>query len=1008
MRVAVDSPLARRLGALAALVVTLLLLAAPTAARADFNMFGFNVNHETAPRVDQFGNVSGDQPDLLTAAAHPYLNVGFTLTDNNLQATNLEDIQEFVVHFPPGELGNAAAVPRCPVFLFNLNACPATTKVGTLSNRALQGGSSVTVFGSIYNLEPAGSEPARLASYVPAALAIAPIVIEVRDDGDFGVDSTTKDIPRTIGIPPGQQDITVRNINFSMFNQVGSPAKPFWTNPTSCIPATTSIEAVSYSGSHASAPAATFTPTGCGSPATRPPFDPAIDATLDTSKADASSGYTIGIDFPVNEDASLQDQAHLKRAEVTLPAGVTLNAGAADQLESCTEAQFGVGSTAPARCPASSQVGDVTVETPALLAPLHGHAYFAEPTDADPWRLLMEIEGSGMRLKLINEVTLDPQTGQIKTVVDDLPQQPFSRFELRLNGGAKAVLQNPSGCGTHAITTSLTPWSAAPSFAAADDSHPQATFATSADGAGAPCESPQPFRPTLSTTSDPSQAGANTHSKIEIGRPAGHQLLKRLSLQLPAGLIGSLNALPLCPTDRVVAGTCDESSKIGALKVSVGGTDAPLQAPGSIYLGRPLQADDIASLSIVVSAKAGPIDLGKVVVANRVRLRPSDQGVDVISGDLPAILESVPLRVGKIEVEINREGFMTNPTGCDVRALKGSFDSDQGASGNAEANLQATGCEALRFAPDLRLIAEGERERFGHPALRAIVSQSGGQASIKRAVVGLPDVLRPELPTIQKSLCTSAQLAANACPAASIVGNATANTPLLPSPLSGPVFLVQDPNPVDPLPRIVVRLAGMASVELSARNTIEGVRTVNTFENVPDVPISRFEIYVNGGKSGILKNFHDLCSTTSRAEATFSGHNGASSTSRPPLEVGGCGPGSSGGVTISKKAVKLKGDRVARVRLSCSSPDGCEGKLTLAQAAKLRSGRKAKSKSKGAPLGSSAFSIAPNRTATVEVKLSRKGLRAVSKRGRLAVTATAVTAGSTATARLNLSYRIGR
>ena len=200
-------------------------------------------------------------------------------------------------------------------------------------------------------------------------------------------------------------------------------------------------------------------------------------------------------------------------------------------------------------------------------------------------------------------------------------------------------------------------------------------------------------------------------------------------------------------------------------------------------------------------------------------------------------------------------------------------------------------------------------------------------------MVGLPEVLRPELPTIQKSLCTSAQLAANACPAASIVGSANANTPLLPQPLSGPVYLVQDPNPVDPLPRVVARLAGMASVELSARSTIQGVRTVNTFENIPDVPVSRFEIYINGGAPGILKSFYDLCSTTSRADATFYGQNGAAAASKPALEVGGCGPGGGGGVTISKKSIKVKRG-VARVGLTCNSPDGCEGKLTLSQAGK--------------------------------------------------------------------------
>ena len=229
---------------------------------------------------------------------------------------------------------------------------------------------------------------------------------------------------------------------------------------------------------------------------------------------------------------------------------MTLNSGAAERLEGCTESQFAADDNTPSACPAGSRIGEITAISPALTKPATGFVYFAKPTGGHPWRQFLEVSGSGVRTKLISDLTLDPQTGRIKSVIDNIPQQPVSSFQVRYYGGERAGLQNPPTCGTHSVTAKLTPWTAAPAFAPADDVVVQGTFTTSADGAGAPCESPQPFRPTLATSSNPSQAGAYTNSRIQIGRPDGHQLIKNLSLSLPAGLIGIAQRVAPLPGER--------------------------------------------------------------------------------------------------------------------------------------------------------------------------------------------------------------------------------------------------------------------------------------------------------------------------------------------------------------------------------------------------------------------------------------------------------------------------
>ena len=51
------------------------------------------------------------------------------------------------------------------------------------------------------------------------------------------------------------------------------------------------------------------------------------------------------------------------------------------------------------------------------------------------------------------------------------------------------------------------------------------------------------------------------------------------------------------------------------------------------------------------------------------------------------------------------------------------------------------------------------------------------------------------------------------------------------------------------LPKLYVYLRGGGfEVLLKARNRITGVRTENTFDFVPDVPQSYFELKINGGR----------------------------------------------------------------------------------------------------------------------------------------------------------------
>jgi hypothetical protein len=191
---------------------------------------------------------------------------------------------------------------------------------------------------------------------------------------------------------------------------------------------------------------------------------------------------------------------------------------------------------------------------------------------------------------------------------------------------------------------------------------------------------------------------------------------------------------------------------------------------------------------------------------------------------------------------------------------------------------------------------------------------------------------------------------------------------VLPFPLSGPVYIVLKQGA--PLPNLAVLLRGGGfEVVLSAGNGFQGIRILNTFDSLPDVPQSRFRLSVNGGPNGILLNHADLCKTKPlpTVDSTFTGQNGKTSTAKRPVEVRGCAnvSGRSVRLRILSKTVKVTKKRIAAIKLRCASSRACKGKVSV----------------KG--LGSKKYSIRGGKSKAVKVKVSRTGFRILNRKNRL-------------------------
>jgi hypothetical protein len=280
-----------------------------------------------------------------------------------------------------------------------------------------------------------------------------------------------------------------------------------------------------------------------------------------------------------------------------------------------------------------------------------------------------------------------------------------------------------------------------------------------------------------------------------------------------------------------------------------------------------------------VPAQAGPFDLGTVITRAGIYVDPETTQVTVRSDPLPQFLEGVPVTYRTIHVDVNRPSFTLNPTSCAAMSVRARVGSVAGGIASPSSPFRMGSCASLPFRPSLSFSLKGSTKRGGHPALRAELRAAPGDANIAKAVVGLPhsEFLAQEH---IRTICTRVQFAVGACPAGAVYGYARAISPLLDQPLEGPVYLRSSSNP---LPDLVADLNGPIRVVLVGRidSFNGGIRS--TFGMVPDAPVSRFVLGMEGGKKGLLVNSRDLCVSINRASVSLVAQSGKAVSQRPAL-----------------------------------------------------------------------------------------------------------------------------
>ena len=856
----------------------------------------------------------------IQAAGHPSsYTAGFVINStpphktNEIASAGLP--RDASVLLPAGFIGNPRAAETCPEYLVappnNGVGCPESSVVGWVAYHFHKANWSFSVplstgggvIRPIFNVAPPHGYPAEFA-FIFSNQEVQLLASLVHTPAGYAVRTTASTI-----VPPAQ----LTGVHTTFFGDPsqkdGGPAgRPFLTNPSDCShgPFETAVSIDSWENP------GTYTPEGSPNlsdpnwltaEAQSPPvsgceslqFHPTLSLLPDTTQPDSPAGINVDLHIPQEEEPEQPATPPLKNATVTLPKGMAVDPSSADGLQGCSVAQIAPDSTLPGNCPLASQLGEVEAQTPIFTHPLPGKVYLGDPecapcsgSDAQAGKLIklfIEVNDpvTGIVVKELGSASANPTTGQITATFKENPQVPIEDLKLSFKTGQRAPLTTPPTCGTYTTNSALEPWSAPETETALSPS----TFKIKTGCAAT--EAAMPNTPAFTAGTLTPAAGAYSPFVLKLSREDGSQRIKGLNVTLPPGLTGKLAGVGECSAAQIEAAehssgaaekanpSCPLNTEVGTVNVGAG-SGAPFYVQGHAYLAGPYKGAPL-SMAIITPAVAGPFDLGTVVVKAALYVNPETAQITVKSDPIPTILAGIPLDVRSIAVDISRNQFTINPTSCDPMSLTATAI---GLSSEAALSspFQVGGCGALGFAPKLALSLKGTTHRAGHPALKAVVTYptKGAYANIARAQVNLPHSEFLDNAHIG-TICTKPVFAEGAklgekCPAASIYGFAKAETPLLDHPVEGPVYL-RSPLPGHKLPDLVAALNGQIDVALVGKvdtGPNHGIR--NTFEVVPDAPVTRFTLTMQGGSKGLLENSENICKKPQHAIVAFTAQNG--------------------------------------------------------------------------------------------------------------------------------------
>jgi hypothetical protein len=382
------------------------------------------VEKDTPMQVTQGCGKGGFSPHLSAGSLKPaggkFAPFSFTLTRDDGEA----NLRTIALHMPQGLLAKLGGVPLCPDAAATSGACPADSKIGSLTASSGVGGAPLWIPQpgksptAVYLAGPYKGGPYSVVSVVPAqagpfdlGLVVNRAAIKVDPETALATIATDP-LPQFLeGVP-----IAYRTIH------VDVDRKNFTINPTSCAQKKIVATVTATNGAVAE-PSDGFQATGCSKLA----YTPKLKLTFTGStKRTGNPGVKAVLTQKPN-------QANSKAVTVILPGSEFIDNSHINNP--CTRVQF-----AAEACPPKSILGKVRAVSPLLDQPLKGNVYFrSNGGDRELPDLVADLRGQ-IHVTVVGFI--DSVNGRVRTRFLSVPDAPVTKFNMNLFGGDRGLLEN--------------------------------------------------------------------------------------------------------------------------------------------------------------------------------------------------------------------------------------------------------------------------------------------------------------------------------------------------------------------------------------------------------------------------------------------------------------------------------------------------------------------------------------------------------------------------------------
>jgi hypothetical protein len=389
------------------------------------------VEGQTPMRITSGCGKRGFSPGLVAGTLNSGAGEFSAFTMTLTRADGEPNPQSLAVHLPQGLLAKIAGVPLCPDAVAPAGACPAGSRIGSLTAAAGVGGAPLWIPQpgkaptAVYLAGPYKGAPYSIVSVVPAQAGPFDLGTVVNRAGLFVDPETALATVRTDPLPQILEGVPVayRTVH------VDIDRHQFTLNPTDCSEKKIRATVTATDGRVAE-PTSPFQATNCA----KLPYSPKPKLSL--------RGATKRTGHPALRTAITQKphQANSSAITVILPASEFIDQ--AHISNPCTRVQF-----AAEACPKGSVLGTVEAKTPLLDEPFKGKIYFrSNGGERELPDIVVDVKAAGLRITQVGFVDSVHKEGsevsRIRTRFLSFPDAPVSKIVVNLHGGKRGLLVN--------------------------------------------------------------------------------------------------------------------------------------------------------------------------------------------------------------------------------------------------------------------------------------------------------------------------------------------------------------------------------------------------------------------------------------------------------------------------------------------------------------------------------------------------------------------------------------